>query len=125
MDSIININKFFHPSEVLLGSELWDKLSGCENTMEELLKIINSISNPDFMNNYEYLNLYQNRYTAKYKEILKQWFLYSELELLEYDDEIKKACETNKRLKKKLQMSPFSDGIYKNRRYNSLSEVFK
>ncbi len=55
MDSIVGRKKYFHPSEILLGEELWDKLSGVENTMEEILKIINSISNVDFMKKYDYL----------------------------------------------------------------------
>jgi hypothetical protein len=39
-DYLIEFKKFFDPREVLLGSELWDHLSGSRNTMEEVLKIV-------------------------------------------------------------------------------------
>lgn len=43
---LIEFKKFFDPEEVLLGSELWDHLSGSVNTMEEVLDIIrNTVKN--------------------------------------------------------------------------------
>lgn len=39
---LIEFKKFFDPSEVLIGCELWDHLSGSKNTMEEVLDIIRS-----------------------------------------------------------------------------------
>lgn len=38
-DYLIEFRKFFDPREVLLAGELWDKLSGSRNTMQELLDI--------------------------------------------------------------------------------------
>ena len=37
---LVEFKKFFDPNEVLIGSELWDHLSGSVNTMEEILEII-------------------------------------------------------------------------------------
>lgn len=37
---LIEFKKFFDPSEVLIAGELWDRLSGQPNTMEELLNVI-------------------------------------------------------------------------------------
>ena len=39
---LIEFKKFFSPEEVLIGSELWDRLSGSKNTMEEILVIISN-----------------------------------------------------------------------------------
>jgi len=37
---LIEFKKFFSPEEVLIGGELWDYLSGLNNTMEDILKVI-------------------------------------------------------------------------------------
>ena len=37
---LIEFKKFFSPEEVLLSSEVWDHLSGQQNTMEEVLEVI-------------------------------------------------------------------------------------
>lgn len=37
---LVEFKKFFSPEEVLLSSELWDHLSGEENTMEQIFEII-------------------------------------------------------------------------------------
>jgi hypothetical protein len=37
---LIEFKKFFDPEEVLLAGELWDFLSGGENTMDEILEVI-------------------------------------------------------------------------------------
>lgn len=39
---LIEFKKFFSPEEVLIGSELWNHLSGQQNTMESILDIIKS-----------------------------------------------------------------------------------
>ncbi len=39
-DYLIEFKKFFDPKEVLLAGELWDFLSGSENTMDEILEVI-------------------------------------------------------------------------------------
>jgi hypothetical protein len=37
---LVEFKKFFSPDEILIGSELWDHLSGQENTMDSILNII-------------------------------------------------------------------------------------
>ena len=37
---MVEFKKFFSPEEVLLSSELWNHLSGQEDTMEQILKAI-------------------------------------------------------------------------------------
>jgi len=39
-DYLVEFKKFFSPEEVLLSSELWNHLSGQEDTMEQILKAI-------------------------------------------------------------------------------------
>lgn len=39
---LVEFKKFFSPDEVLIGSELWDHLSGSKNTMEETLVVISN-----------------------------------------------------------------------------------
>jgi hypothetical protein len=40
MNYLIEFKKFFAPEEILIASELWDHLSGQNNTMEQLLDIV-------------------------------------------------------------------------------------
>ena len=37
---LIEFKKFFDPKEVLIASELWDFLSGKEDTMKDILEVI-------------------------------------------------------------------------------------
>ncbi|MFO7895666.1 MAG: TdeIII family type II restriction endonuclease [Candidatus Cloacimonadales bacterium] len=78
---LVDGQKYFAESEVLIASEYWDYLSGRENTMQELLNIINDIAKPDFIENYNFLNDFNNFYSSKDKFIqkLSSWHLYSEI----------------------------------------------
>jgi hypothetical protein len=40
MNYLIEFKKFFANEEVLIASELWDYLSGQQNTMEQILGIV-------------------------------------------------------------------------------------
>jgi len=40
MDYLIEFKKFFAQDEILIASELWDHLSGQNDTMEQLLDIV-------------------------------------------------------------------------------------
>ncbi len=84
LSSIINMTKYFAPQETLIANELWNLLSGESKTMEKILQIINDISTPCFMETYQFLNDTSNRIdnTKSYKQYLKNWHLYSELELI-------------------------------------------
>lgn len=112
MHSIINLNKFFSQEEVLLSSELWDYLSGESGTMEELLDIINTIANPQFEDIYNYLNDNQNRDSQQYRDYLNRWHLYSEIQILNNDNQIKNSIRNNKGLKRLYSSSIFKDGAY-------------
>lgn len=80
MNSIIEFNKFFSHDEVLVGDELWNRLSGDKNTMQQILNIINKIATPDFINNYNFLKNPINRatYRQRYESLLEEWNLTNE-----------------------------------------------
>ncbi|MDR3306683.1 MAG: TdeIII family type II restriction endonuclease [Endomicrobium sp.] len=86
LNSIINMNKFFAYDETLVASELWDFLSGQENTMEEILNIINTISTIDFLTKFQLLTDNTKRNTAEYLAQLQEWNLFSEKEIIENND---------------------------------------
>lgn len=125
MNSIINLRKFFEDQEILLASELWDYLSGSKNTMEKLLQIINNISTIEFMDKYSYLNNPNNIYSSKYCDYLKEWNLFSQLELIKKDSEIKKMIKSDKRLMKVYNQQIFQDGKYNMDRYNNLIKALE
>lgn len=83
--SFISINvefeKYFDESEILLGPELWNHLSGSRGTMEEILKIINSIATPQFKEFYELVRKRHNyiKNQELYKQVLSEWFLFREI----------------------------------------------
>lgn len=120
--SVINPNKFFAPEEILLAGELWDKLSGERDTMEQILAIINSIATVEFMNEYNFLNEQQNKIDdpAKYREILLRWNLFSELALFDKDAEIRNQTMGNKPLAKVFNQMIFKHGKYNQTRYEKL-----
>src|SRR3989338_5600644 len=70
-------DNYFSPDEVLVGDELWDRLSGDKNTMQQILDIINKIATPHFINNYNFLKNSINRatYQQRYESLLKEWNL--------------------------------------------------
>lgn len=81
LGSIINMNKFFAPNETLVANELWDFLSGQENTMEEILEIINIISTTAFIDKFKLLIDESQKETQEYLDLLVEWNLHSEIEL--------------------------------------------
>lgn len=120
MGSIINCNKYFHDEEILLGDELWDFLSGTSNTMQQLINIINVIATTDFLDKYNFINDKSNRPSDKYKEYLKTWNLFSELELLKKDNIIKEKIKGNNRLTRIYNQQVFKKEKYNWDRYNAL-----
>ncbi len=92
MKHLIEFEKYFDSKEVLLAEELWDRLSGEPKTMEKILKIINKIAKPDFLEKYEFINNPQNfeRDREKYLTILREWFLFDELKIFENYERLKK-----------------------------------
>lgn len=122
--SVINLKKFFAKDEFLIASELWNFLSGQKNTMEEIIKIINSIASIDFIENYEFLNESKNRtdHSDEYKMLLEQWNLFSELEMfdeLQFEMLFNETKAFTKIYKKKI----FKDGKYDGKRFEELKSL--
>ena len=124
LGSIINMTKFFAPNETLVASELWDKLSGQENTMEEILEIINTISTTKFLNKFKLLSDNSKRLTPEFKRQLKEWNIFSEIELIENNDEIIKVIGQDSVLNRVYNKTSFDNkGNYNFNRYYTLKEL--
>ncbi len=119
----VEFKKFFDPEEVLLADELWDFLSGEDNTMQTILEIINSISKPNFIENYNFIfepkNIEVDKF--KYKNILLEWFLFRELRIIDNYDIIQNVAERRKDIKRTFNQKLFgTDNKYKENRLNTL-----
>jgi len=123
LKSIINMNKFFNSEEVLIANELWNFLSGTKNTMEKILKIINSISTTEFLNKYKLLDDNTKRNKPEYLAQLQEWNLFSEIFLIENNNLIQSKLHS-KKLMRVFNKSIFtSNGKYDWNRYNDLKEL--
>ena len=121
--TIIDMSRFFAYDETLVASELWDFLSGGENTMEDILSVINTISTTDFLPKYQFLTDNANRNNPEYLTQLQEWNLFSEKWLVENNDLIQNKLTTNY-LKRKFNKTAFnSKGNYDWDRYNSLKNL--
>uniref|UniRef100_A0A7V2ZMR1 type II site-specific deoxyribonuclease n=1 Tax=Ignavibacterium album TaxID=591197 RepID=A0A7V2ZMR1_9BACT len=121
LNSIINMTKYFDLDETLVASELWDKLSGTSNTMEDILEIINTIATPSFLNKFQYLSNNSNRQLPEYKRQLEEWNLYSEIELINNRDSVIKNISSNKNLLRLYHNNIFDNkGAYNFERYTEL-----
>ncbi|MDR2626893.1 MAG: TdeIII family type II restriction endonuclease [Dysgonamonadaceae bacterium] len=122
---IIDMNRFFAHDETLVASELWDFLSGTENTMEEILEIINTISTTKFLSKFQLLIDNSKRNTPEYLSQLQEWNLFSEQELIENYDLIQRRL-TTRSLKRNFNKTAFdSEGNYKYDRYNILKTLIR
>lgn len=123
--SVINLTKFFSQDEILLAGELWDFLSGTENTMDVLLGLINAIATPAFVEHLSFINDLTKKASEsnEYAEKLRAWNLVSELHLLENDEKLLGIIGTNKALIKIYKQLPFKDGKYKRERYAALADL--
>ena len=128
LNSIINMNKSFCNDEVLLSSEYWQYISDEQDTMQEILNVINSIATPDFMSNFNFLQNTENRKLEldKYIEILKQWFMFTEIDIINNYDCIKEKIKDDKKLLRIFNKPPFdSKGAYHSDRKNKLFVEFR
>ena len=124
LGSIINMNKYFDPLESLVASELWDFLSGQNNTMEQILEIINSISTTKFLEKFQYLNDNSNRDKSNYITQLNEWNLYSEIELITKDEIITKKITGDRNLTRLYNKSPFdNNGVYNFERHFEINKI--
>ena len=120
----IDFKKFFDPDEVLVASELWDFLSEEKNTMQAILDIINSISMPDFMEKFNFINGSNNFHLnpERYKSILNEWFLMRELRVTENISLLLDSSQKEKSIKRLLRQSLFDkEAKYREYRINILS----
>lgn len=124
LNQIINMNKYFDPNETLIATELWNFLSGDTNTMEQIIEIINMISTTEFYDKFLYLKENNNRNSSRYIEILNDWYLYSEKELIENNQLIIEKIYKNKKLTRIYNKMTFDrDGKYNRDRYLELKEI--
>ena len=121
--SIVNAHKFCAQDEFLIASELWDYLSGEDNTMEEIIVIINTIATPDFLSKFHLLQDNSNRTNNEYISQLIEWNLFSEKELIENDAVIRNNLTTSA-LKRNFNKIIFDkDDRYNWERYNILKSL--
>lgn len=127
LDYLVDGSKYFSLDEVLLANELWDFLSGDSNTMEQILEIINAIATPEFINKYNYLNETANclNNPEYYRNILREWFLFKEIDLLDNNSIILEETRGNSRIDRIFKQPIFKNGDYNLTRYDSLKQVIK
>lgn len=121
----IDFKKFFDSNEVLLADELWDFLSEEKGTMEAILEIINSISKPDFMEKYDFINDYEKLLvdSDRYKKILQEWYLNRDYKIATNIESLLKKGSNNKSIKRILKQKMFDKkGLHKENRTISLLE---
>ncbi len=125
LGSIINMNKYFATNEALVANELWDLLSGQQNTMEEILAIINIVSTTSFLDKFQFLSDGANRIKPAYLAQLSEWHLYSEIELINNNATIIQKIANNKALTRIYNKNSLdSKGNYSWDRYNELRRLF-
>ena len=125
LSSIINMNKYFDENESLVANELWDLLSGQKDTMEEILTIINAVSTPLFLDKFNFLSNGANRNDSSYLTLLDEWYLYSEIELINNNAVVMQNISNNRSLTRIYNRNSFnSEGKYDWDRYNELSKLF-
>lgn len=123
LDSIINMTKYFAPNETLIANELWDMLSGQQNTMESILEIINTISTTEFLNKFQLLTDNAKRLNPEYKAQLLEWNLFSEAELIDNNSAIIRKTRIRKDLTRIYNKTAFdTKGNYNVDRYAVLNK---
>lgn len=124
LGSIINMTKYFAPSETLIANELWDLLSGQPNTMEQILELINTISTTTFLAKFQLLTDNAKRNSPEYIAQLTEWNLCSELELVNNDRRVKQKIGTDKTLNRIYNKTAFDNkGNYNADRYIELKKI--
>lgn len=126
MNYSVGFKKYFDPNEILLADELWSYLSGRENTMEEIIRIINSIATPGFLDYYNFINDVKNIDIDKerFVALLKKWKLNMEIKIIEHLGELKEIIKKQKNMFRVLNQNMFkSDGKYNYRRFERLNAL--
>lgn len=113
---LVEAEKFLDKEELLIADELWSYLAGSDNTMDDILHIINTIATPEFMDKYDKIQSITPQNMAQNKNLLEEWFLFSELEILDKALTIKDVS-----MRKILNQRIFkTDGSYNDRRFRLL-----
>lgn len=123
----VDFKKYFALEEILLADELWNFLSQGDNTMQEILHIINSIAKPDFLEKFNFINDVKNIDTnkEKYKSFLSDWFLERELKIVDARQYLKEKSVHNKSLQRVLSQNLFdSTNEYKENRISILNGFY-
>jgi hypothetical protein len=91
--------------------------------MEQILQIINVIATTEFLDKFQFILNKQNIDNPKYKQILTDWNLDSELFLTRNDAEIKILISSDDQLAKIYNQNSFNTkGAYNYFRYNELKK---
>ncbi|WP_037587289.1 TdeIII family type II restriction endonuclease [Stenoxybacter acetivorans] len=124
LNSIVNAHKFCDPAEVLLAGELWDFLSGSNNTMQAILDIINRIATTDFLDKFHLLQDNSQRDNPAYAAQLQKWFLYSEHQLIVQNSQLQNRLNEQASLQRIYHKTIFnSEGKYQWDRYTQLHDL--
>ncbi|HBR31072.1 MAG TPA: TdeIII family type II restriction endonuclease, partial [Clostridiales bacterium] len=121
MNSIIELNKFCAPEEILIADELWSYLSGEEGSMQDILNTIRDISSATFNNDLNLLCALHSITDSKtqYREIVTKWHIIDELDILDNWEIISAA--TRRDIVKYRNACIFNnDGKYNQNRANTL-----
>ncbi|MFH1049402.1 MAG: TdeIII family type II restriction endonuclease [bacterium] len=127
MDYSVGFRKYFSENEFLLSSEMWDYLSGDSQTMESILRIINIIATPEFMDKYNFLLDKTNYNNPEYIRIMEDWHLFKEVQIVKNLDILTNHLSDSKSMMRILNQNIFSnDGTYNIDRVNKLiSQLLK
>lgn len=79
---LVEAEKFIAHDDFLIADELWSFLASSDNAMQEILDIINCIATTQFMEKYKVLQDCNSTKEQK-RVVLRQWYLYSELKILD------------------------------------------
>jgi len=123
----VGFKKYFAQNEFLLAGEFWDFLSDTTNTMGNILEMINLISTTEFNNRFDFIiNQSENMVNSseKYIELLDNWYLYSEKELMINYNVLKQNALNDKKIARILNQSPFDrECKYNVQRYHILKKL--
>lgn len=111
--SLVEGGKFVAEDDFMIADEFWSFLASSEGAMQEILEIINRIATPRFMELFEKIQS-KSCGQEELRILLNDWYLYSEVEILENV----RQTTSNSRIYNLLVFKP--DGSYNVRRMELL-----
>jgi hypothetical protein len=127
MEYSVGFKKYFDENEFLIASELWDFLSGEDNTMETIIEIINNIATTKFLEIFEYINNFENAENdkEKYLKSIEKWFLYSNCRIVNNLSPLKNISLQDIKLQRILNQTLFDNSInYRFDRIQKLQSIY-